>query len=143
TKSRRVGLPCSQASTSADRPASKSRLSRSFMSFPSQGRCFPVSRANLATLLTGTLPPGEALRLPSGISQFGRRLLFAEAPAVFRQALLPWLRPEHVAVDDAGRDAAVLEFEHRPDVRGAAAGEALIGPAERMRRQDDVVELQD
>ena len=39
--------------------------------------------------------------------------------------------------------AAVLNVEHGLDVGGAVAGETLVRPAQRVRRQDDVVELQD
>jgi hypothetical protein len=70
-------------------------------------------------------------------------LLFDEAPTVFRQSSLPRLALEHGTIDYTGGDPAVLEIENRLDVRRAVAGETLVGPAERMRRQDNVVELED
>ena len=37
----------------------------------------------------------------------------------------------------------MLDIQHRLHVGSTIAGEKLIGPAQRMRRQDDVVQLQD
>src|SRR6516225_1291467 len=36
----------------------------------------------------------------------------------------------------------MLHVQDRPDVSRAVSGEALVGPAERVRREDDVVQLQ-
>ena len=36
-----------------------------------------------------------------------------------------------------------MHLQHRPDIGGPVAGEALVGPAQRMRRHDDIVELED
>src|ERR1043166_955327 len=52
-------------------------------------------------------------------------------------------RFEYRTIDDPTRHATVLHFQRRRNVGGAVAGKALIGPAQRMGRQDHVVELQD
>jgi len=48
-------------------------------------------------------------------------------------AAAPALRDEHGAVDHEMRRASVLDVQHRLDVRGTVAAEALIGPAQCVR----------
>ena len=62
--------------------------------------------------------------------------------AEFGHSLLPYRRLQHGLVDDEARLASVLNIEHRAHVGGADAGEALIRPAQRVRREDNVVEFQ-
>jgi hypothetical protein len=49
---------------------------------------------------------------------------------------------DHLPVDDAEWDPAPLNVQNRSDIGGAVAGKALVRLAQRMRRQDDIVELQ-
>src|SRR4029077_19202788 len=65
---------------------------------------------------------------------------FAEARAVIGHPALPALARQHRFVDHHPRLAAMLHLQHRLGIRGAIAGEALIGPAQGMGRQDHVVE---
>src|ERR1700677_2788583 len=67
----------------------------------------------------------------------------AEAPRQRLHPHLPRGRFQHRAIDDGAWRAPLLYVEHRPNVGGAVAGEALVGPAQRMRGENDVVELQD
>jgi hypothetical protein len=123
-KVRRVGLPCSHASISPKgRP--KSRLSRSFILFPPR---------NVASGPHGRLllpcpapPPAQALR-PSGILDWFR-------PPIVRRRLSA-SRFFHAGLEDVAwlttlRERGHVGIDHRLDVLRAAAGEALIGPAER------------
>src|SRR3712207_5209293 len=139
-KVRRVGSPRSQASTSAAKPASKSRRSRSFIT---------------SSLWVRFLHPSS--QLPSGARDpraLGSRMScqpnprsaspsIAETRAVIGQPALPALARQDGAIDDAARLAPVLHFEHRPDIGGADTRKTLVRPAQRVRRQHDVVELQD
>jgi hypothetical protein len=47
---------------------------------------------------------------------------------------------EHRAIDNTAWDSSVLNVEHSPDVGCTISSEALIGPAKRVRRHDDIVE---
>src|SRR6185312_9749261 len=72
-----------------------------------------------------------------------RSLLVAENLPEPRQTLLPSGALKDIPIDDTARDTPMLEFEHRRDIGSTVAGEALVGPAERVRRQQDVVQRQD
>src|SRR5215813_13517410 len=66
----------------------------------------------------------------------------AELRGVSGKPLAPCGRRQQRLVDDPAGVAAVHDVEHRLHVRCTDAGKALIGPAQRMRREDHVVELQ-
>src|SRR5688572_874832 len=139
-KVRRVGSPLSQASSSADSPASKSLRSRSFISSSSLSDCRSIgssSRRGLAfarpRIRVGRRQP-IARPCPSSMGEARPEILNFSAPGVACQ---------HGPVDHAARLAPLLHIEHGAHVGGAVAGKTLVGPAERVRRQDDVVEFQD
>src|SRR5262245_33434944 len=115
--SRRVGSPLSQASTSALSPASKSRLSRSFM----------MQVSSLVSLLL------QSLRF---LRRSGKPLLVSVETRLEARIV------DDFPVHDASRHASLLNIEHRLHVGSAIAGKALIGPAQGMWGQYDVVELE-
>src|SRR5688572_5809335 len=88
------------------------------------------------------MPAPASLPGRPGIS-LCRRALGSEAAAIALQPRLEARVLQHGAIDHAARHAAVLDVEDGLHVRRAIAGEALIGPAQGVRRQDHVVELQD
>jgi hypothetical protein len=51
-------------------------------------------------------------------------------------------RRQHRLIDHQVRLAGVLDVEDSADIAGTVAGKALIGPAQRMWGEDNVVELQ-
>src|ERR671910_3505336 len=55
-------------------------------------------------------------------------------------ALVPRRAVENLPVDDPGRDLPPLQSQHSPHVRRAVAGEALVGPAQGVGGDYDVVE---
>src|SRR5882757_335546 len=69
--------------------------------------------------------------------------LAVKACAEFGYAFTPSLARQHGLVDDDARLAPVLDVEHCLYVGGAVARETLVGPAQGVRRQDDVVELKE
>ena len=46
---------------------------------------------------------------------------------------------EYRAIDDTARDPPLLNVEHSLNIGCTISGEALIGPAKCVRRNDDVV----
>ena len=143
-KSRRVGSPRSQASTSAGEAGFEiTSFAIVHVLLLPCCRLLVVVRhlagAPSRALCQSRLPPSSDVTRPSAATQPSRRL-FAEARAEIRQSRFQTCVRQHVAVDDAARLAAVLDVEHRLDVGRAVAGEALVGPAQRVRREDDVVE---
>ena len=77
-------------------------------------------------------------RAPRGAhAQPSNRL--SSAASLPRQAALI----HHFSVDDAGGYPALHHLQHRAHVGRPVAGEALVGPAQRMGCHDDVVELED
>src|SRR5215471_16134217 len=67
----------------------------------------------------------------------------AEAGPVVGQAPLPIRGFENRAVNDNTRLSTVLNIEDGLHIGGPVAGEALIGPAKRMRGEYDVIEFED
>ena len=147
-KSRRVVSPRSQASTSCGEAgleitpfaivhcASSLPVDiagcRSATGVLFERRC-PASLRPVHSRLSGRSPSGP-VHLPAQLPKRCGEIC---------KTLLPNRRCRARLVDDAARLAAVLDLEHRLDVGGAVAGKALVGPAKRMRRQDDIVELED
>src|SRR5262249_36649043 len=109
---------------------------------PLQNRAFhdrSLSALLPLTLLIGTLSGGILFRLAVGRKRApalsGSKLL-----AEFRETSLPNRRRKNDLVDHPAGFAPMLDVEHRLDIGSAVPGKALIGPAQRMRRQDDSIQ---
>ena len=85
--------------------------------------------------------PGPAEDLQE--TDMGGVCLAPKAGAEISHAALPALGTEHGPVDDNVRRPSVLDIQHRLHVGSTIGGEKLICPAQRMWRQDDVVQLED
>src|SRR5258708_5624153 len=74
------------------------------------------------------------------LARCGEEFSIGELAAVLLQ-FAPEIRLfEYRAIDDTAWDSPVPNVEHSPDIGCTVSGEALIGPAECVRRHDDVVE---
>src|SRR5687768_3492526 len=81
--------------------------------------------------------------LPAASGPLGILFSTAEAAAIGVEPRLEARLIQDGAVDDAARHPAMLDVEHGFHVGRAVAGEALVSPAQGVRRQDHIVELED
>src|SRR5688572_25651054 len=112
-------------------------MSKTPNSAPAAAERRPMPRvANSISIVPTTVSPRASLRL----TRFSRIRAALSAPCVAAELVLKLGRFEDGTVDDGFGNAAGGHVENAGNRGAADAGKALVGPAEGMRGQDDVIE---
>src|SRR5689334_19264224 len=105
----------------------------------------PRGRSCLSRVLLPCLPPSYECKLSASILVSppccGEFPLF-EQLAVALQFCFETGPFEHLTIDYAARDPALLYVENGAHIGSAISGKTLVSPAKRMRRQDHIVQLE-